>query len=327
MRASLIWVRVGVLFTCVACSGGNASAPPVFGGEGAVIAGPAKETPLKPESASSEASSTSSADPCAMPSPKADFALLDDFEDGDAKLFKAYQREGWWFSATDNTEGSQISPLKFAGEKLSEAEATKDNAFAAHLTASGQKDWGVVWGTTLRWESNGIRCPLNASAFAGIRFRAKGPATVRVAFGIPETEPADGAGGSCKSRCFDTHGKIVHLGNCWDEYLVRWDQLQQGGWGNEARFDPARLLQLAFAVTPNELPADLWVDDIALVTQQEADAMGAKPIVSLALANAQCKGSSVDPAAAKSKTSRAPAKSATPPAGSSKPTTSEARPR
>jgi hypothetical protein len=287
MRASLAWVRVGCALAWVGCSSGNAAPPPVFGGEGAVIAGPAKETPLAPASSSAEAPST---DPCAAPSPKGDIALLDDFEDGDGKLFKAFEREGWWFAASDNTEGSRISPLKFAAEKLPEAEATKDNSLAAHFAASGQKDWGVSWGVSLRWESKGIRCPYNASSFAGIRFRARGPGDVRVVIGVPETEPTEG-GGTCKANCYDTHGKVVHLDNCWDDYLVRWDQLQQGGWGAQVRFDPARIVLLAFAMTPANLPADFWLDDLALVTAAQADAFAATPAVSLATVNASCKSS------------------------------------
>lgn len=291
----------------------------MFGGEGAVIAGPAKETPLSPQPATGSSSAVASADPCAEPSPKADVALLDDFEDGDAKLFKAYQREGWWFASSDNTEGSRISPMKFAPEKLPEAEATKDNLFAAHLTATGQKDWGAVWGVTLRWESNGIRCPFNASAFAGIRFRARGPGSVRVMLGVPETQPPDG-GGTCQSKCYDMHGKIVHMSNCWDEYLVRWDQLQQDGWGAQARFDPARIIQLGFSVHVADLPTDFWLDDLALVTAEQADAMAAAPAVSLSAVNASCGGSS----ATTTKTGPAKPGKGTHPAAPAKPATSAA---
>ena len=46
--------------------------------------------------------------------------------------------------------------------------------------AAGQTEWGVVWGSALNWTKNGLKCPLNVSAFAGLRFRAKGPGTVRV---------------------------------------------------------------------------------------------------------------------------------------------------
>jgi hypothetical protein len=244
--------------------------PPVFGGEGAMVGGP-KELPLPPAGVSAK-----TAGPCAAPSPPSDAALVDDFEDGDQAAFKVFQREGWWFSVGDSTEGAKLSPEhgSFRPERLPAAEGNRDNLFAAHFKAEGQKEWGAVWGVSLRWESKGIRCPLNLSAFAGLRFRAKGPGTVRVGFGIPETQSAEG-GGTCTTGCFDVHAKVVYLSTRWDDYLVRWDRLEQQGWGTEARFDPARIVSLQLSVKPTDLPADFWIDDLAFVAEREAEALAA----------------------------------------------------
>ncbi len=262
-------------WSCSAPAGGaRSTAPPVvFGGQGANVGAP-KEQPLAPEPSPGAASS--SAGPCAAPSPPSDVALLDDFEDGDHAAFHGFEREGWWFSVADSTEGATLSPEhgSFRPERLVAAEARKDNLFAAHFKAAGQKDWGAVWGVSLRHASNGIRCPLNVSAFAGLRFRAKGPGTVRVAFGIPETQPAD-SGGTCTTGCYDVHGKVVYLSDRWDDYLVAWNRLEQGGWGTQARFDPARVVSLQFMVKPQDLPVDFWLDDLAFVDQHEADALAA----------------------------------------------------
>jgi hypothetical protein len=230
-------------------------APAVFGGRGAVIDG-AKEHPLTPGDDKAKAG------PCAQPSPPSDVTLLDDFEDGDDKPFKGFQREAWWFSASDNTDGSNIYPAgTFAPDKLPATQASKANQFAAHFKAKGQKDWGATWGTTLRWADKGIKCPFNGSAFTGIKFRAKGPADIRVSFGLPETFPPD-SGGACQEGCWDSHGMPLHLTDKWDEYIVRWDRVQQGGWGAQARFDPGRLLGVSFSVNAKEIPVDFWIDDI-----------------------------------------------------------------
>lgn len=245
--------------------------PPIFGGQGATIATP-QEAPLPAESAAV----ATPKGPCATPATPTDVALLDDFEDGDSHLFKAFERDGWWFSAGDATEGAKLYPPSgnFGPDRLPPGEATKDNLFAAHFKAEGQKDWGASWGVGLQWESKGIRCPLNASSFAGIRFRARGPGTVRVNFAMPETQPSD-SGGTCTTGCYDFHGKLVYLSDKWSNYLVRWDALQQGGWGTQARFDPSRLLRLAFSVNAKQIPTDFWADDIAFVTRPEADALAA----------------------------------------------------
>lgn len=273
-----VWVTCAAAWVSGACGSSNVEgrpAPPpvVFGGEGAVV-GASKELALPSPDSGAEPKAQG---PCAAASPVSDGALIDDFEDGDAAAFKAFQREGYWFAASDPTEGATLAPDRggFKPDRLPIAESNRENLFAAHLKANGQKDWGAVWGVTLRWRSEGIRCPLNASSFAGVRFRAKGPGTVRVAFPVPETQPVD-AGGTCKARCYDVHGQLLVLTGRWDDYLVRWDHLEQQGWGAEARFEPSRVNGFQIAVRPQELPADLWIDDVSFVTEPEAQALAAQ---------------------------------------------------
>ena len=232
-------------------SGGSA----VFGGKGAQV----KELPLPAGSLSPRSG------PCAEATPPSETALVDDFEDGDAKPFKGYQREAWWFTVSDDTPGSRLSPdSKFTPASLPASEASKDNAFAAHITASGQTEWGMLFATTLRASNAGVRCPLNVSAFRGVKFRAKGTGTIQFKVDVPGTTPTD-YGGECSKGCYDAPGKVIRLGERWEDHVVLWEQLQQGGWGTEVRFDPARVLGLGFSVGIAALPADFWIDDVALL--------------------------------------------------------------
>ncbi len=258
-----LWLIAPVsVWGVLGCTATPASNPPVFGGEGAQLS--AQATPM-PE----DAEALLAAGPCAKPAPASDVRLLDDFEDGDNKPFRAFQREGWWFAAHDSSAGEiHPSPDRFEAALLPAAEATTKNRMAAHFTAQGFSDWGVVWGTTLRWIDDGIRCPFNAEHFSGLRFRAKGNGRVRVNFGVPATTPPE-YDGVCQERCFDTHSQIVSLTPQWQVYEVRWDRLQQGGWGSEARFDPQRLLSLNFSVSPESLPVDILVDDIEFLAPGE----------------------------------------------------------
>ena len=272
------WPIYALALAMGACGGAavdsRPSPPPVvFGGEGAIVGAP-KELAL---SAADSGVESKPSGPCAAPSPVSDTALVDDFEDGDAAAFKGFQREGYWFAAADPTEGALLAPASgsFKPDRLPVAESNRENLFAAHLKADGQKDWGAVWGVTLRWRSEGIRCPLNASAFAGVRFRAKGPGTVRVAVPVPATQPID-AGGTCTGRCYDVHGQLVVLTNRWDDYLVRWDHLEQQGWGAEARFESSRINGFQIAARPENLPADFWIDDVSFVTEAQAEALAAE---------------------------------------------------
>ena len=245
----------------VACAQGASDKPAVFGGEGAKI----EETPLAKAGAEADAEREDAAarGPCANPAPPSDRLEVDDFEDADNKIFKVFEREGWWYTATDGTAGEQVFPEKgtFAPVPLPTAEASTDNEYAAHLTAAGQTDWGVVWGTTLKWIRQGVGCPFNAAGFAGFEFRAKGPATLWVNFPTPDTTPKE-MGGRCSDKCWDSYGKLIRVKEGWNTYQIRWNQLQQEGWGTDTRFDLERLMNINFSAKTNALPADVWIDDL-----------------------------------------------------------------
>ena len=144
------------------------------------------------------------------------------------------------------------------------AEGSQSNTYAAHFVAKGQQEWGALFGTTLYWDNAGVHCPLNLSLFQGLRFRAKGPGTVQVRVPMPETVPPE-FGGICSKGCYDPPGTRLTLSDHWADFVVTWDRLQQAGWGTEVRFDPARVLGIDFFVDVHALPADLWVDDVALI--------------------------------------------------------------
>lgn len=264
----LLGSSVAVLLT--ACTAGGGDKPPVFGGEGAQI-GSASETPLAQAGSESDAEAEAADGPCAKPAPVSDRLEVDDFEDADSKIFKVFEREGWWYTATDGTAGEQVFPEKgtFAPVPLPQDEASSDNEYAAHLTAAGQTDWGAVWGTTLKWVRKGVGCPFNASAFSGFEFRAKGPATLWVNFPTPDTTPKEN-GGKCREECWDSYGKLVRIKEGWNHYQIRWNQLQQEGWGTDARFDLERLMNINFSAKTSALPADVWIDDLRFLPADAA---------------------------------------------------------
>jgi hypothetical protein len=267
------------LFLCVSACSNSAEAPPVFGGQGAKVDEPG-EVALQPGQGEVDTG------PCAKPAPPSENAMLEDFEDGDHHLFKVLDRDGWWWAAADDTAGT-ITPArdKFKPEALPEGEATPTNRYAAHLTASGFSDWGAVWGTTLEWKRDGVKCPMNASVFAGIRLRARGQGRIRLNFGTPQTVPPE-QGGKCKAGCWDTHGKVIEMTPEWTQYDIPFDRLQQGGWGTQAAFDREHLLSLNFSANPDSEPVDFWIDDLAWLTAADLAASAAGSGASAAPATA-----------------------------------------
>jgi hypothetical protein len=268
------WLAVGC------ASSTAAEEPAVFGGEGASlkIRG---ETPLP---TGPDAQGPIGA--CGRVVPPSDVALLDDFEDNDDRVFKGYQREGWWFSIGDESGGTIVPEKgKFHPEALPATESTSDNHYAIHLAASGFKDWGAVWGSTLSWTDDGIRCPWNGGHFEALRFRAKGSGTVNVRLAMPDTQAKE-FGGQCSDRCYDFHGKRVSLTDTWTEYVVRFDRLQQGGWGKEVRFDPRTLLGVQFSIDGSSPPVDFWLDDIEFLPKGSLAAANTPPPASTPPASA-----------------------------------------
>ncbi len=259
LRVPLFATAVGLVGACGAPAEPSA---PTFGGQGAVI---------DPGAAAGRVEASSApADPCAEPAPESEDVRVEDFEDGDNRLFGGFEREGYWYSATDHTPGATVFPPAgtFQPSKLAEGEATLENQLAAHFTAEGEKDWGVTWGTTLRHVGPASKCAFNVGKFAGLRFRARGKGSVSLRFGMPDTVAAE-YGGRCVERCWDLHGTIIHLSDDWRVREVRWDQLQQGGWGKSVRFDPRRILGIEFAASPKYLPADFWVNDFSWIVAGE----------------------------------------------------------
>jgi hypothetical protein len=250
------------LLSVVACACPGNQPDAVFGGQGADVQ--ARQTPLD------QAPEEPDTGPCAKAAPASETKLIEDFEDTDNQLFKAFQREGWWYVAVDETSGT-VTPTvgEFKATALPEGEATVENRYALYGKADGFNDWGVVWGTTLRWVDDGLQCPFNASKFVGLKFRVKGTGQLHLKIGNPKTVPAEFEG-KCKERCWDTHGQRIPLTAQWQPHVVRFDKLQQGGWGSEAAFDPERWINLNFSVDGKNLPVEFWLDDIEFILPGEA---------------------------------------------------------
>ena len=73
---------------------------------------------------------------------------------------------------------------------------------------------------------------------------------------MPETIATE-YGGSCTEKCYD-----------WQVREVRFDRLQQGGWGKSVRFDPTRLLSLEFRAAPDKMPVEVWLDDFEWIPRE-----------------------------------------------------------
>jgi hypothetical protein len=184
--------------------------------------------------------------------------LIDDFEDGNARLLISDGRSGFWTAYGDGTgtqtpgNGQTAFPERRPG-------GASPAGFALHLVAERLTGSGGGLQTQLAPGS----C-YDASKYDGVRFSARGPGRVYVEIMMIDVMEKKW-GGLCESNCYDQHTAPVDLDAEWREYALRWKDFGQGGWGAKLSFDPARLLSMGVSVRSPDTPIDYWIDDVAFV--------------------------------------------------------------
>jgi len=181
--------------------------------------------------------------------------LIDDFEDNDGRLAPLERRAGFWSASNDATGSQRPAP----GGPLTMTRIPGGRGasqFALHTSGGKFTKWGAL----LAADFSARRC-YDASAYAGLRFWARGRGSFFVVAKMTQIAPEE-YGGSCTHDCYDSHRANVALSKDWREYSVTWAELKQKGFGQVVPFDPRSLLSLEFTVAPEQTPFDFWVDDI-----------------------------------------------------------------
>ena len=202
---------------------------------------------------------------------------LDDFDDQDLFLSPLEQRVGSWYSFTDETSGC----AKLSVEK-------GDASPALHFTGGGFTKWGAGFGVSLAWSlAQSAACTYDLSAYAGVRFRARGNTTVRM--NIPSRESAfQSAGGDCPDSegCFDQQGRNIEVSANFQEFVIPFCSLSQRGFGAPlGPLDSTQTTNLNFLVQ-SKGNFDVWLDDIEFIpwkAGQARDCRAVCPMDELAL--------------------------------------------
>ena len=231
---------------------------------------PPRETELARELSSatspSSAAVPSSAVPAAPGAPELELCtpavraaggepLIDDFEDNDARIAPLENRAGFWSASNDNT-GTQRPALRGPLSMTRIPGGRGASRFALHTSGGKFTKWGAL----LAAELSARRC-YDASAYAGLRFWARGRGSFNVVAKMTQISPAE-YGGSCTHDCYDGHRALVSVTSNWQERRITWAELKQKGFGQVVPFDPRSLLSLEFTVAPEQTPFDFWVDDV-----------------------------------------------------------------
>ena len=181
--------------------------------------------------------------------------LIDDFEDGDARIAPLEHRAGFWNTSNDGTGLEVPSPGgPFPVSRIPGGRGA--SRFALHVRGGKFSKWGVALSTDL----SARRC-YDASAYGGIAFWARGRGHVDIIAKMTQTAPEE-YGGSCTHDCYDGHRTTIELSSQWHEERITWAELKQKGFGPPLTFDPRSLLGLEFSSMPAQTPLDYWIDDL-----------------------------------------------------------------
>jgi hypothetical protein len=184
--------------------------------------------------------------------------LIDDFEDGNARLLLREGRAGAWLS-TGDPAAKQIPRPGTTAFPVLDNDARHGGRHALRLRTERL----TVTSAGLNADLTPGQC-YDASAYAGIEFRAKGSG--RIFFGPTMIDIMEQKwGGLCVEDCYDRHVAPADLTSEWKLYRFLWKDLEQSGWGHQVPFDPTRLLSIGFSVEVPDTPSDLWIDDVRFI--------------------------------------------------------------
>lgn len=193
--------------------------------------------------------------------------LVDDFEAEQDQILANDGREGFWFGYDDGTGG------KVHRERV-EVDGSARRTRVLHVTSSGFTKWGSGFGVGLHPLSTiSRRCAYDASAYVGVRLRARGQGRVRLTLGDMENTPTS-LGGTCKraeESCYDRPGRWLNLEADWRTFEVPFCAMKPEGWSGVVEgIDPASLVEVQFLLRDTE-GTEVWLDDLTFY-RRDADA-------------------------------------------------------
>ena len=193
---------------------------------------------------------------------------VDDLEDGENAIQMLGQRTGYWFTYNDGSAAQIPAPDPSGATPFKPSAGGHSAMFSAHTSGPAFTKWGAGMGFDFN-NSASKSCAYDASAYAGIKFWAKGNVAIKAMVTVPGTTLMTGTNyGTCVGAavCEDHYSlqpKPV-LTDTWTQYTLDFASttaFAQEGWGTQATFDKSHLLAVQFQVAMG-LPFDFSIDDV-----------------------------------------------------------------
>lgn len=195
--------------------------------------------------------------------------VIDDLEDGDARIAEIDDRNGSWWLATDMTDGTitppgdqEAPPERIAGGRCGSKHAMR-------ITGEGFTDWGAALVLSFRFDGDAV-APIDASAYRGVMLWARvgesNASSVRVQFMDRNTYPE---GGVCNpdpdasDGCFNGFGSaLLPVSEEWRLYKLEFSRMGQRDFGLRTdALDTSALYAIEIGVV-QETVFDFWIDDL-----------------------------------------------------------------
>jgi hypothetical protein len=235
------------------------------GGLGGFVGGGQGGTPVT----GGQGGSTLPSGPCTVP---ATSPIIDDVEKAPNGTAQGCVH-GYWYTYNDGSAGTQTPPsASWMGVAITDR---PPSTFAIHSTASGftgdnqpVKNLFAGFGLDLNPAPapSPMKFTVNASAFKGITFFAKGSGTINVNIPTSVTDPSLG----CTVMCYDTSFKAITLTATWTQYNLLWTDFAQAGFSTvKETLTGMNIGGIKFegkATAPATFPAfDAWIDDLKFI--------------------------------------------------------------
>jgi hypothetical protein len=190
-------------------------------------------------------------------------AVIDDFETGLNGVMRACVH-GYWYTYNDKSAGTQTpAAAMWKPETIADRPGS---TFAAHSAAMGFSGDAMgnafaAFGLDLNADSATAKSVVDASAFKGITFQAKGTGTLRVELHTKASDPDFG----CATKCYDFPYKTITLTAAWQAFTIPWADFTQDKFGTPEVVVGKDLGSIQFASKAQKMaiaPFDAWLDDL-----------------------------------------------------------------
>jgi hypothetical protein len=198
--------------------------------------------------------------------------VIDDMEDGDNGVKRIGNRTGFWYTYLDAL-GSTITPKPDpAGASPLKPGTTNCHGGTSCVIITGMTVVGApddmmyaYAGVGFDLSNAGKPCVYNGSAYAGIKFWARGDVPVTIKLNTTATADAQG-GGTCAAECnggFSPTGADVVLTPEWQQIDINFATAMGPTWVLTPKtLDKAALLGMQVQVPPGQTSYTIAIDDV-----------------------------------------------------------------